>query len=133
MLSLNKQFSTYLTQLCSKETIVINSGFYRITFKIKKVMDPKSDRVYAKFRPTVDVTKVEVRRRVVDGDGVYRRDGENNFIWEYSDIVKPQRSKINYLNCEIRRRADKHCGPFAPLFNIDSWRIETKTINWPKI
>ena len=128
---LNKQFASYLTQLACKDTHVIENGYYRITFKIKKVMDPKCDRLYTKFRSNVDVIRVERRRRVSDGN-TYKRDERNNYIWEYSDILKPNRSQINFLNSEIRRKANKHCGSFAPLFNIDSWRIETKSVNWPK-
>lgn len=130
-LNLNKQFAKYLTQLCNKDTHVIMSGYYKVTFRVKKIMDPKSGNLYANFWSTIIVTNVENRIRVKEGK-VYITDSNGQYIWEYRNITKPPRRRINGVNNDIRRMSDKFCGSFGPLFNIDSWRMNTKTITWPK-
>jgi len=130
-LNLNKQFAKYLTHLCKKDTHVIMSGSYKVTFRVNKVMDPKCGNLYTNFSPTIIVTNVEHRRRAVEG-GIYKRDSNDQYIWEYRIISKPPRGNINRINNDIRRMSDKLCGSFGPLFNIDSWRMNTKTVTWPK-
>ena len=133
MKEFNKMISQYMSNLGQIGTHTVTCSNHTVTFRLKRVKDPKDSSTYCRYTFVVEVLEVvhtfPVRDLITRR---YARDENNRIVYNTKTIRRPSRSNVNALNRGIRYKACEEAIKVGMYFSVDRWRIEIGEIIYPK-
>ena len=110
---LNKMLAKQFTKFMKGNEIEFNTNSFRGVAVVKSILPPKTTSVCDEFRVKVKVIKYSERR------------------WpEFVEAERPLRSRVRYVNREIKYDMNKEVRKYSEFFSIRSWRMKIVTVEY---
>jgi hypothetical protein len=110
---LNKMLAKQFTNFMKSNKVEFNANGFRGVAVVKSILPPKTTSVCDEFRVKVKVIKYSERR------------------WpDFVEAERPLRSRVRYVNRDIKYEINKEVRKYSEFFSIRAWRIKVDTVEY---
>lgn len=110
---INKMLAKQFTKFMKGNEVPFNANGFRGVAVVKSILPPKTTSICDEFRVKVKVIKYSERR------------------WpEFVEAERPLRSRVRYVNRDIKYEINKEVRKYSEFFSIRSWRMKVETVEY---
>lgn len=110
---INKMLAKQFTKFMKGNEVEFSYSSFRGVAVVKSILPPKTTNICDEFRVKVKVIKYSERR------------------WpEFVEVERPLRSRVRYVNREVKYDINKEVRKYSEFFSIRGWRMKVDTVEY---